>query len=401
MIIVVADDFTGAAEMAGICLDFGLSTEIQTDFSHDSDKDVIIIDTNTRSKPEQEAAKTVKEFMLKLEGLPIDLLFKKTDSVLRGNVYSELSVLQEMYPPKSILLVPSNPSMGRTIHKGIYYVNGKIIENSVFSHDPECPAKDSNVLSLLKQNKGANIQLLGIMEAVPSTKEMVYIADAVSIEDMEFWARQYRQDIIPAGAADYFKALLLNRGFKRKSGKKYDYDFKNRRSLIVCGSSLSNAENICEEVKYLNPHVIEVYGEQICSNNNSHQLVEITRDVIDSYAETNMVIVLVKIDENRFDHATIRLPHCLASIVRKVLKSISIDELFVEGGSTSSEIVRKVGWNRFEPISTSGNGIVRMRIIGSDCNVTVKPGSYEWPPSLWRNESANNKLIKEILIQGE
>ena len=55
MIAVIADDFTGAAESAAVSLRFGLNAELQTALNPDSKADLIVIDTDTRSRTPKDA----------------------------------------------------------------------------------------------------------------------------------------------------------------------------------------------------------------------------------------------------------------------------------------------------------------------------------------------------------
>lgn len=111
MLVVIADDFTGAAEMGGIALRFGLHAEVQTELSLGSSKpDVLVLDTNTRSGSSADAVRAIEEAVTALRDHSVELLFKKTDSVLRGHVREELAALLSCLPARTILLVPANPS---------------------------------------------------------------------------------------------------------------------------------------------------------------------------------------------------------------------------------------------------------------------------------------------------
>ena len=48
MILVVADDLSGAAELAGIAFAHGLTAEVQTELQPRTDAQVICLDTDTR-----------------------------------------------------------------------------------------------------------------------------------------------------------------------------------------------------------------------------------------------------------------------------------------------------------------------------------------------------------------
>ena len=124
MIAVIADDITGAAEIAGIGYDYGLKVVLTRQLEdHLPACDLLVCITNTRSLPKEEAISQSLALGKKLTALGIDTLFKKTDSVLRGHVLAELEALLEATDKQGALLLPANPSLGRQIIGGIYYVN--------------------------------------------------------------------------------------------------------------------------------------------------------------------------------------------------------------------------------------------------------------------------------------
>ena len=67
MIAVIADDFTGAAELAGISLRYGLSVEVFLNNVTATDADVIVVCTDSRSlnntNAKEVTAKVVKNVL--------------------------------------------------------------------------------------------------------------------------------------------------------------------------------------------------------------------------------------------------------------------------------------------------------------------------------------------------
>ena len=92
MIAVIADDFTGAAELAGISLRYGLKVSVCLGNDIDRDVDVLIIDTNSRSLKKEEALKATVNAISKIRQMKPDLVYKKIDSALRGYVLEELKI---------------------------------------------------------------------------------------------------------------------------------------------------------------------------------------------------------------------------------------------------------------------------------------------------------------------
>jgi uncharacterized protein YgbK (DUF1537 family) len=122
MVVVIADDFTGAAEMAGIALTKQFSVEIVTSLPLKTEASVVVISTDTRSLPEEEAKLKLEEVTQFLQEIKPSFLFKKIDSVLRGHIVAETEVLLNRLSFTKALLVPTNPSLGRTIRDGHYFV---------------------------------------------------------------------------------------------------------------------------------------------------------------------------------------------------------------------------------------------------------------------------------------
>ncbi len=81
-----------------------------------------------------------------------------------------------------------------------------------------------------------------------------------------------------------------------------------------------------------------------------------------------------------------KLRHHIAALVDNVLTQTSMDELYIEGGATASNIVRRLQWTRFFPCAELAPGTVRMRVKEKqNLSLTIKPGSYHWPKKIWTN----------------
>ena len=73
-----------------------------------------------------------------------------------------------------------------------------------------------------------------------------------------------------------------------------------------------------------------------------------------------------------------------AVFVQDIFNEVMISELFVEGGSTATAIIRKLGFETFYPVQEVAAGVVRMRVEGGQgLHLTIKPGSYEWSKEVW------------------
>ena len=153
--IVIADDITGAAEIAGIAFSHGADVRLVCSSSvscyNVATDGTTVIATDTRSMCEAEAIAETRRIASAISHQP-SAIFKKTDSALRGHVVAELQALMEATGALRCVYLPANPSKGRTIRNGVYYINNVPIHETDFSFDPEFPAKTSVLSGRLKKS---------------------------------------------------------------------------------------------------------------------------------------------------------------------------------------------------------------------------------------------------------
>lgn len=370
MIIVLADDFTGAAEVAGIAAGHGLETRVVTPDEEFAPVHVNVIDTNTRSRTWEEAAPVLRGVLARLAETPHRLLYKKTDSVFRGHVYGELNELLRWNPQCSILLAPANPTRGRTIADGTYQIHGTRLHETVFSSDPESPIGTSRVVDLMRSPPEARVEVLEASTSLDPEPGTIYIAEAETSTHVLDWAfKSVSHTILPAGGADFFDAILSTRGA--------NLPLARHRALFVCGSSLSHLANLQESLYSEKPAVVQLEGRNLCNGNREGAISQVCDRIVSGFEQSHSVILLARPStECRVSD----MPRCLAEVASRVLDRTEVHELYIEGGTTSSEVVRRLGWSQFRPIRQVAPGVVRLKVMTHpDRHLTVKPGSYAWP----------------------
>jgi len=137
-VLALADDLTGALEIGARFA--GSVVHIET--APASGEHAAVIDTETRHLPPAEAAARIRSF---LPDSPPELIYKKTDSTLRGNIGAELTAL----PQGRIHYVPAYPRLKRTVRGGILHVDGVPVHQTAFARDPIDPVTCSDIRSLL------------------------------------------------------------------------------------------------------------------------------------------------------------------------------------------------------------------------------------------------------------
>ena len=378
MILILADDFTGAAEIAGIALRFNLSAEIQHKRFIPTEKEILVIDTDSRSITPDKAGTRISEIIDLIPKTRIDWLYKKTDSVLRGNVLIELEQILKKMNKKAALLIPENPSLGRTIANGIYYVNGIPLHQTEFAHDPEYPAKISDPLKMLGKSKQFKTHLVKAKDKIPV--HGISIAEVSTINELLLRTLDLTNNIIPAGGSDFFDAIMQARGYISSAESANKITEEKDKVLIVCGSTseasrkfvgsarekgiyVSKMPEQLFNARQIQPYLIKNWAADIISFLHQQQkaIITINRQVIESADESK------------------RLREIMAETVAEVLENVQISELFAEGGATVAAIIRRLGWHSFYPLQEFSRGIVRMQVAENPkLNLTIKPGSYLW-----------------------
>lgn len=142
-ILVFADDLTGALEAGAAFAQRRIESTVTLLQARRTGKPVLVVDTETRHVPEAEAVNRIQRLAA---ANTARLIYKKTDSTLRGNIRGELHALSLRGP---VLYVPAYPQLGRTVHHGCLHVHGVPVEQTVFATDPLHPVCDGNIAALL------------------------------------------------------------------------------------------------------------------------------------------------------------------------------------------------------------------------------------------------------------
>jgi len=81
------------------------------------------------------------------------------------------------------------------------------------------------------------------------------------------------------------------------------------------------------------------------------------------------------------------LASLMAAVVNKVLQQTTVSELVIEGGATASAIMNTMQLEDFKPVHQFAQGVIRMQCLQKpNLFITMKPGSYDWPHSIWNFE---------------
>ena len=380
MIAVIADDLTGAAELAGIGLGYGLKTEVSTIIDPAYSADLLIIATDTRSLPEAEAKHIMAELTLQLISLKPQRIFKKIDSVLRGHILKEIEGHLAASGLKRTLIIPGNPSHAKNIADGIYYYKNEPVHLSDYANDPVFPARTSDVKEMLRA--GNSIGLLKTGDGLPETGIM--IGEAFDENDLNYWVQQTDNNTLLAGASGLFNKLLQN--LLPPQPAEYLHPTLTGRRLFVFGSTFHQGKLDAKNGFLNNIAVHYVPAAILCNEDNDKQLIYLfASHVAASIIHQNNAIIAINPDTIiGIKINPVLLSHTIAAIVKQVIEYTTLNELLIEGGATAWSILSQLNFKKLCPVNQLAPGVIRLSIAGnSQLYVTLKPGSYDWPAPVW------------------
>ena len=232
LLTVIADDFTGALDTGVQLAAAGYKTRVLSsaaaylsaaapeskDGSEDaalSGAEVLVINTDSRHLAPEAAYDAVFHAASRafLAGVP--MIYKKTDSVLRGNAGAELAALLQASGEKQLSFVPAFPKMKRITKEGIHYIDGVPVADSVFGQDPFDPVRSSSVREILAS--GTVLPVRNVRpgaDAEPAEVPEILVYDAASEEDLLMIADRLKESgktrVLAgcAGFAAYLPALI-------------------------------------------------------------------------------------------------------------------------------------------------------------------------------------------------
>lgn len=381
MIVVIADDLTGAAEIAGIGWRHGLSVEILRQPQPPPRVDLVVYDLDSRDCSAAEAARRMRAVLRPLRRRRPTLIFKKVDSVLRGNVRAELeAAMAELQRPRCVL-APANPAAGRVIVRGQYFVGGKPIHKTGFRYDPGHPRITADVKAML----GTGAQ--PVTSARPSRKALppgIVIGEAASRREVQAWAAQVTPEHLAAGGADFFTALLQRSG--RRAQLRSRAPSPRRGPLLLVSGSMADASLALLQAWAQTERPVLLMPYELFTGRAAGQRGASvwTKRIVAALKAHDQVAVGIGQPAQPTPMDRRRLGRLLTGAVQAALRQTQPGRICVEGGATAAQLIQRLGWRRLKVVGEFATGVVAGRPAHRRQPVLVfKPGSYSWPTTVF------------------
>jgi uncharacterized protein YgbK (DUF1537 family) len=204
----IADDFTGATDLASMLVRHGMATVqligVPEDGVDPGDAQAVVVALKSRTiAPEAAIAQSLAALAwLRARGAQ-QILFKYCstfDSTERGNIGPVSEALLEVLGADFTIACPALPENGRTIYLGHLFVAEQLLSDTHMRHHPLTPMTDSNLVRVLQRQSKAPVALV----AYPAVERG---PEAIRARFEELRAQGVRQAIADALSDRHLLAL--------------------------------------------------------------------------------------------------------------------------------------------------------------------------------------------------
>jgi uncharacterized protein YgbK (DUF1537 family) len=377
-LLVLADDFTGSLDTGvqfrarGTRIRFGSPNNRY--FEHlEEDVQVLIVDTESRHLPPEEAAAVVRQVVSDAVAHGVRYIYKKTDSGLRGNIGAELSAALEASGKSALHFIPAFPQIGRTTKDGIHYINGIPVGKSVFANDPFNPVLHSRVKDIIACQSDVPVFTAG--KALPQQGIMIH--DAESEAELAVIAAELK-------SADRLSLLAGCAGFASVLPELLELETEESviprftpRLLTLCGSinpitleQLAAAEaagvphiRLTTRQKLDNCWIDTEEGQQIIAQ--WAEMIATHPSTVINCDGTNDPDGLKALQQElglSFEQMRCRIAETMGRILKALLDNGINATLLLTGGDTLLASMNRLGQEELIPIREISQGVVLSRI---------------------------------------
>ncbi|ACI58488.1 type III effector Hrp-dependent outers (plasmid) [Rhizobium leguminosarum bv. trifolii WSM2304] len=405
----IADDYTGASDLANTLTKNGLRT-VQTVGIPDPslalpDVDAVVVSLKIRSVPASDAvtAATSAERWLRQRGAS-HVLYKicsTFDSTDAGNIGPVTKALSDAAGGGIVLVTPAFPETGRTVYLGHLFVGGQPLNESPLKDHPLNPMHDANLVRVLTRQSHGAVELIDLtaiaagpgvvkarLEALSAAGVTAAVADAIFERDLETLGEVALETPVSTGASGLGLGLAraLVRSGRISSGGAAPTDAirpVGGLSAIVAGSC-SKATLRQLEVAERSMPVLRLDPERLLAGPD-----EITAAI--SWAGDRIAAGPVVIAASAAPETVARLQslygreasgqaiETATSIIAAELVARGVQRLVVAGGETSGAAVDRLAIPAFLIGPEIAAGVPVLRTVGNaqgDMLLALKSGNF-------------------------
>lgn len=416
-VLIQADDFSGAAEV-GQCfatqglgtrlllagteagIEAGTETGVEAAGANDA-PDVLVVDTHTRAVTPEAAEAAVSGVFGGASAARAHVLFKKIDSLWRGNVGPELGALTGL--GHHVVVAGALPQLGRTVVNGEPMAGGVRLDRTGL-WKAEAAAPPSSLERLLNQPVGSALALADLDtvrsgglaaflgEALSAGGPATVIADgeteadleavADALLELEFAASGRRIVLAGTGGIAALLARKLGTKLGSKLGNQPARNTQSRHSgwqdqsrpravtpvLAAVGSASAPAAAQLLQLEKAGFNALRIAPAELREPDAWGQRLLLAKQLLAAGTPT-AVTVSADVVNPQESGAIVR------SLGRLVADAAGTADLILTGGETAREVLDDLGIRHLTPLASAQHGAV-VSVSDEGRLVGTKPGSF-------------------------
>ncbi len=280
LIGAVADDLTGATTTGVLLARSKARTAVY--FNEEAaqraegtdELDAILISSNSRPLPANEAYDKVKSATAALKNMGVKYFSKRIDTTLRGGVGVEVdAMLDEVGGDAVAVVVPAMPQSRRILVGGYSVIDGAALINTPVAQDVRTPVKENYIPRLLSgqtRRKVGLVTLDKVLEGEEAVKKAlagiradgceVIVCDGITLEDVETVAKAciaLKWDVVAVDPGPFTSKLAFYRDLIKAEEPNLppEADETGKTVLIAAGSATpvtkKQMEVLCKDTRHM------------------------------------------------------------------------------------------------------------------------------------------------------
>lgn len=280
LIGAVADDLTGATT-TGVLLARSkartavfFNEEAAQKAEGADELDAILISSNSRPLPANEAYDKVKSATIALKNMGVKYFSKRIDTTLRGGVGVEVDAMLDQAGEDAIaVVVPAMPQSRRILVGGYSVIDGVALINTPVAQDVRTPVKENYIPRLLAGQTRRKVGLVtldkvlageeAVQNALAEKREEgcgVIVVDGITLEDVETIAKAciaLRWNVVAVDPGPFTSKLAFYRNLIKEEEPNIppEADETGKTVLIAAGSATpvtkKQMEVLCEDPRHV------------------------------------------------------------------------------------------------------------------------------------------------------
>jgi uncharacterized protein YgbK (DUF1537 family) len=429
--LIIADDLTGANDTglqfakAGIPTVVWMGGNLQHNPLNESLEEqhdaAYVLNTETRGMTAPSAYEAVVKLRNEMEWDRYDMIYKKVDSTLRGNIGTEIRALMEGGMFDFAAIVPAYPANGRVTVGGYHLLHGNLLEDTEIARDPKSPVQGSYVPELVSSRSGLATGLVDIREIrggetirrvnellAERTRQIVF--DIASDQDLSILTKQLMSlqvKILWVGSAGLAGAICAETRSARTNtfqSAAVRTSFSRGPVLVIAGSMSAVTSNQVRTLSTQGTRLITVDPLKLSDSISANDYVREAADKASELLRSGEDVVITT-EHPSGDHggnseqplpvkvqragAAELIASQLGSIGARLASAHPLSGIVLTGGDTAYQTCKQLGIRALKIIDQVEEGMPVCEVYGAaeaaaDIKIVTKAGAFGNDSSLAR-----------------